>query len=148
MSLKFFFNRKGTVITSLTTLGWLLTLWNLSRLFQETGRGILIPFTFLTFVILCLFITTTRFIPWYPGKFRGFGIEEHFEKTLVPASYIMVVTGIIYPLWRNCWPFLFFVDLLLIVIISVNFILLYFHFRDQDPLPPSYFAQNLHKNIK
>lgn len=145
MSLKFFFNRKGAVVLSLTAIGWLLMLWNLSRLPAEgAGRGLLTVSTLLVFAAFSLFITVTRFVPWYAKQFRGFGIEEHFEKTLVPTSYIMVVSGIIYRLWETCWPLLLTVNLLLVVIISVNFILLYFHFRDHDPLPPSYFAQNLH----
>lgn len=149
MSLKFFFNRKGAVVTGLTVLGWLLMILNLYRLSSEgADRGVVTGVFFVLFIILCLFITITRFLPWYPKAFRGCGIEEHFEKTMVPTSYIMVTTAVVYLLWKNCWPFLLFVSLLLTVIISVNFILLYFHFRDHDPLPPSFFAQNLHKNNK
>src|SRR3989338_2805302 len=143
MSLKFFFNRKGAVVLSLTILGWLLTIWNLYRLPSEGAeRGVVTGITFVIFCVFCFFITITRFFPWYSRAFRGLGIEEHFEKTLVPTSYIMVITAIVYLLWERCWPFLVFVNLLFIVIILVNFTLLYFHFRDHDPLPPSYFAQN------
>ena len=149
MSLKLFFNRKGAVVSCFAVAGWFLIIWNLSRLPSEGNEGGVLTVTFLVlFVLFCFFITITRFFPWYPKAFRGCGIEEHFEKTIVPTSYMMVATAIVYHLWESCWPFLAFAGLLLTIIISVNFILLYFHFRDQDPLPPSYFTQNLHENIK
>lgn len=102
-------------------------------------------FFFILFCLLCLVITFIRFYPWYKQQDRGAGIEEHFEKTMVPTSYIMVVTNIIYHFWSSGWPFLLFASLLLLIIQSVNFILLTFHFRDKDPTPPSYFTRNLYQ---
>lgn len=146
MSLKFFFNRKGGVVTSLTIIGWLAASWHLYHLPAEwASRGALTGTLYLAFLSLCFFITLTRLIPWYASKDRGAGIEEHFEKTLVPTSYIMVITNLLYFLWKSCWPFLLFTLPLLLLIIGVNLILLYFHSRDKDPTPPSYFARSIYK---
>lgn len=116
--------------------GWAANFYHL--LFFPTS------FFFTLYVLLCLVITLIRFFPWNKQKDRGAGIEEHFEKTMVPASYIMVVTNGVYH-FSPSWPFVLFVCLLLMIIQSVNFILLTFHFRDKDPTPPSYFARNLYR---
>ncbi len=136
MSLKFFFNRKGPLVLTLLAMGWLATVYHL--LFSTRS------FFFIVFCLLGFVITLIRFYPWYKPEDRGSGIEEHFEKTMVPASYIIVVTNIVYHFWPS-WPFLLFSIVLLAVIQSVNFILLYFHFRDKDPTPPSYFTRNLYR---
>lgn len=146
MSLKFFFNRKGKVVTTLFILGWGLTLVNLYHLPASfTQRGALTGGAFLLVTFLALLITLCRFMPWYRPEDRGAGIEEHFEKTFVPTGYILVVTNLIYIFWKSPWLFLIFVFLLFSVIQSVNFILIYFHFKDHDPTPPSYFARSLYK---
>lgn len=146
MSLKFFFNRKGPVVLSLTVIGWALALLNLYKLpGQWEVRGQATGIIYIAFLFLCGLITVIRFIPWYHRKDRGAGIEEHFEKTLVPTSYIMVVANSLYFFWMKAWPFLVFIFPLLLLIMIVNGILLYFHKRDKNTTPPSYFARSLYK---
>lgn len=146
VSLKFFFNRHSGVVIILNVIGWVLNLWHLYHLSAQWGeRGLFTGVTFLIYIFLCFLITLIRFIPWYPREHKGYGIELHFEKTLVPAGYTMVVTNIIYFLWRSCWPFLLFSILLFLIIQSVNCILIYFHTKDKDPTPPSYSVRSLYK---
>ena len=147
MSLKFFFNRKGIVVVSLTVIGWIGNFFHFLGIFwQWHDRGAITGFFFLFYLFLAFLITVFRFKPWYKKEDRGAGIEEHLEKTLVPTSYMMVLTNVIYHYWQASWPLLFFMSLLFMVILSVNFILLYFHNRDTDPTPPSYFARSLYKD--
>lgn len=146
MSLKFFFNRNGRVVWLLTFLGWGLSLWNgLQLKFQWELRGEATDFSFLFFVFFYLLILGFRFIPWYKKEDRGYGIEEHFFKSMVPAAYILVVTNGVYIFWAQSWPFLLFSVFLLSILLLVNFILIYFHFRDHDLTPPAYFARSLNK---
>ncbi len=145
MSLKFFFNRKGSVVLSLTILGWILNLWALICLPGEMIlRGKLTTCLFILYLCLCFLVTFIRFYPWYPTKDRGAALEEHFEKTLVPTAYIMVVVHLFWFLTLKPWPFLIFVCLLFLPILAVNAILLTFHFQDQDPTPPAYFSRSLY----
>lgn len=132
MSLKFFFDRNGIVVKSLFVIGWLATI---CHLYYSSGAALAV------FAGLCFFVTLIRFIPWYSRADRGFGIEEHFQKTLVPTSYIMTATNIVFFFWKNCGPFLVFASLLITVILCINFILIYFHFKDKDPTPPSLFSR-------
>lgn len=134
------------MVIGLTIIGWALAVWNLYRLPNEwTHRGVATGILFIIYIILCALITLTRFFPWYKPQDRGAGIEEHFEKTLVPTSYIMVVINAVFIFWKNAWPLVLAGMPLLLVIISVNFILIYFHRRDKNPTPPSYFARSLYK---
>lgn len=151
MSLKFFFNRKGPVVLGLTFIGWSLYLWRLwqMKLGQnwETDDKLTV-IMFLIHILLAGLITTIRFIPWYFKDNRGAGIEEHFEKTMVPVTYILILTSVIFTFWTHCWPYLLFTHFIFLLILSANVILLILHFRDHDPLPPSYFARNLYLGKK
>lgn len=141
MSLKFFFNRKGAVVISLGILGWISGLYHLyTYLFHQTHNQILF---FIWFGAATL-ILVIRFYPWYPKKDRGHGIELHFEKTLVPVTYMMVLTNILLCFNILVVPFLVFGIFLCFLILGVNAILLTFYFKDQDSIPPSYFVRNLH----
>ena len=145
MSLKLFFNRKGKIVLSLTVIGWTGNFLHLIALpWQWNDRGTLTDLFFLLYLFLAFLITAIRFKPWYQKEDRGAGIEEHFEKTLVPIAYILVFTNLIYHYWQASWPFLLFISLIFLIILSVNAILLYFHNRDKDQTPPSYFARNLY----
>lgn len=145
MSLKFFFNRKGFVVLGLNVGGWLLVCYHLYHLQDEwIIRGPLTSILYIVFVFLCLLINFFRFKPWYSKKDRGYGIEEHFEKTLVPTAYILVCFNLLYFVWDKAWPILLFAVLLFIIILHVNFILIYFHYKDRDSTPPSYFVRSLH----
>lgn len=144
MSLKFFFNRKGGVVLGLNAVGWALNIWSLCRLPQEWSvRGGYTGISFLVYLFLCLLITMIRFIPWYGSDHRGHGIELHFEKTLVPLGYLMLATNAVYLSIKVSWPLITFFILLLLSIQAVNGILIYFHFRDKDPEPPSFLTRSL-----
>lgn len=129
----------------LALAGWIETITHLIQLkSQWISRGSLTGYLFIFFSFLAFVITLLRFIPWNGPNNRGYGIEEHFEKTIVPSSYILVITNTLHFLWIKGWPILLVASLMLIVIQGVNIILLYFHFKDYDLTPPSYFSRNLH----
>lgn len=151
MSLKFFFNRKGKMVMSITALACMGYGWHLWQLVNDLRAGSwgthgqLTSISFLIHVFLALLITGIRFFPWYTKEHRGAGIEEHFEKTLVPVAYIMLITAILYYLWDKAWPFLLVTHFFFSIILLANFVLIYLHFKDKDTTPPSYFARNLYK---
>ena len=145
MSLKFFFNRKGPVVLSLLFIGWVANIWHLIRLSQEWSvRGTVTGVSFLIYLFLASCLTFIRFYPWYKKSDRGAGIEEHFAKTLVPIAYLLPLTAILYTFWLSCSPVLLFSSVVFTVILSVNLLLLRFHFQDTDPLTPGYFSRNLY----
>lgn len=145
MSLKFFFARNGAVVLGLFGLGWILNLYGLSRLHAEwAARGAFTGTSYLIFIGCALLITLTRFIPWYGPQDRGFGIEEHFAKTLVPVAYILVIANCVHRAALESGVALLVFSAMLLVIQSVNFILIYFHRQDKDPTAPSHFSRQEH----
>ena len=147
MSLKFFFNRRGFVVYTLTILGWLLAGKNSYFMITNwSSQNFKILFWLFTFLFLSLLFTLIRFISWNKSHNKGHGIEEHFEKILVPLAYILVVIHGTYFLGSKWWIFLMVGSLLLLPILYVNFILIYFHLKDKDKTPPGYFSRSLYKN--
>jgi hypothetical protein len=139
-SLKLFFNRKGWVVKGLLIVGWVLILLQTLKLPTEwDSRGGLTSICFLMFVILGAFITILRFIPWYSGDSRGLGIEEHFEKNLVPIAYLLPIAFGLLRFFDSPWGFFIFVDFFFLVVLAVNATLIYYHFIDTDSAPVSLF---------
>lgn len=141
-SLKFFFNRQGIVVRRVLLLGWILTVFEIFRLVQGravSSKGSLIAYG--VFIALALAITLTRLIPWYVAADRGHGIEEHFQKTLVPVAYLLVIVNAFMIAGITPWPLLILGGLFFIAVQSVNGILIYLHKRDKDTTPPSFFSR-------
>lgn len=137
MSLKFFFNRRGAVVWGLLVSGWVFLILNLLKIETQSPTS---HFFLWLLVGQAFLITSTRFFPWYAKADRGYGIEEHFEKTMVPLAYILSLGGIVFWAVPN-WGILVFSNVLLIPIWVVNFILIHFHYRDHDQTPPSFFVR-------
>ncbi len=92
-------------------------------------------------MILASSLTAQRFIPWYAAEDRGQGIEEHFQKNLVPVAYLLVIINGLMFVWSKPWPLLILATLFFLAMQIVNFILIYFHKKDTDLTPPSYFSR-------
>lgn len=142
MSLKFFFNRSGWVVLGLTGLGWALGVCQVARLLvndviwpQKTA------IIYGLFMAQCLLITVIRFWPWYPRADRGHGIEEHFQKNLVPVAYLMVLVNMVPFVWQDPSPLFILLALCLLPFHYVNFILIYFHLIDKTPEPPAFLSR-------
>lgn len=127
-------------LMNLLALGEVILLihWSFSERSQiQLGWvGAFLIFSWMVFNLLNL-------INWYPGKTGKFGIRIHFQKNLVPASYLLAfafalkILGV--PEW-GLFPFI----LLVFPMYYVAVILLAFHFRDKSELRPSYFSQNFY----
>lgn len=95
-----------------------------------------------------LFIRFCDVFPWYPGvksrdpRVPELGIEIHFLKALVPTSYILFATALLYLLGLE-WFVTIAANLMMIAVSGVNGILITFHIRDRDPLPVNYFTREL-----
>ncbi len=102
-------------------------------------------FFLISFIIACyIFIRACDLYPWHGAKDRGVGIRVHFQKAIVPTSYIMTVTSL---LCLFTIPFLstlliILAVLMMLVVTPVNGILIYFYLKDKDPLPINYFSGN------
>lgn len=147
MTLKFFFYHRGRVVRGLLLFTWLLNFWRMFSFSQEwVARGALTSWLFFIFLVLVSILMVVRFIPWNPAADRGFGVEDHFSKTMIAVAYMQLVMHVVYSIFDRPWPFLLFCIFLLGLIHMVNFILLYFHFRDPDPTPAAYFSRQTHSH--
>lgn len=150
MSMKVLFNRTSRVVRTLEMGGVFLSalyLWRTLPSFDVTAG-------LFCFLVACtLFVRACDLIDWYPrrerleGEPEKIGIRVHFQKSLVPASYILFVTALL-ALWDI--PFVsttivILADLMMLVIAPVNGIQIYFHLRDKDPLPMNFFSLNQHQ---
>ncbi|MDO8644914.1 MAG: hypothetical protein Q7S00_08130 [bacterium] len=139
--LKFFFNRFSWVARFAEGLGVIGTYFFL-QLFHW-GELTLTEGLFLLVVAQYLFIRTCDLIAWYPHEGRQLGIEVHFKKVVVVASY-----GLALAAWSCLFgfklPTLIFTNLVLLFISFVNGTQIWFHFHDEEELPINYFTQNRH----
>lgn len=140
--LAFFFNRFSFVVRVMEIAG--LVFWPLAiaRMFV---RGA----SLLTVVLTAIVIFEYAFIRyctsrrWYKNAPRFAGIELQFLKALVPASYIMALSGaamLIFP--SAIFPAV--VTLFLAFLAHVNVILLYLKSCDKDPMPVNFFSNNIY----
>jgi len=149
MSLHFFFNSKGPLVRTLLTLGWTGTLYWLFRFFQGSvpwNSGS--QFFFILYIIEISFISFVGFFPWYQPEDRGHGIEDHFSKIMVPIAYILTVSTSLLFLLHQPWLYFLCLQFFFIPIASIHGILIFFHFKDHDPLAPSYFSRSLYLKNK
>jgi len=104
--------------------------------------GAVCYFLFFTWV----FFNALNSFPWYPGKKGKLGIRLHFQKTLVPAAYLLALAFALKLVGASEWVLLPF-GLFFLPMYYVAVILLWFHLRDKSDLMPGYFSHNfyLHK---
>jgi len=146
MPFHFLFNRKSPLITGLLWMGWVGHVFFFARILDRgsfSSKNLI--FFYSLYISIAAAITIFRLIRWYKPADRGFGLEEHFQKSMIPVCYIMLVNNIL--LWVGVKSiFLFIVSgFLLLPMLVVNFILIYFYRKDSDSTPPGYFARSLYK---
>lgn len=139
--LELFFNRKGRFLNGVLLVACVLNVLQVLKLpVQWSERGFLVSVSYLFFIILAFSITIIRFFPWYTKESRGSGIEEHFEKVLVPVAYILLIGFVMMFFFKSPWLYFVLMDIFFIAVLSVNATLIYYHFIDMDPTPPSFFT--------
>lgn len=145
--LKLFFNRSSYAVRLMEVIGVTFSILYLKEHFYPLTITSLL---FLFLIITYLFIRICDWIPWYAlrnikGKrSRDVGIRVHFEKSLVPTSYILAITSLVCFLGIPILSFTLLVIsvLMMMVIAPVNAILVHFHSKDTDPLPINHFSAN------
>lgn len=132
--LKFFFNRFSKVVYTMEILGVLLTVGWVTQ-----TKAVSIPLVIYLVEYLSLrFCATLR---WHKGAKRYEGIELQFKKAMIPTSYIMVLTsGVGY--FTGTTFLLWVAIFLLAILLHVNVILLYLHWKDKNTTPINYFSSN------
>lgn len=126
-------------IIALTTFLWL---WN--GLHPNLSSTQLFIFTHNIKFVLALVIILFAVIPWYGRIYKGLGIEDHYEKMLLPTIYLLLIDQILLLFHLSFIFWNFFLIVLFLVVILLNALLLYYHFKDKDKTPPAYFAANLY----
>lgn len=154
--LKFFFNKESKVVYTMEVLG-LVCLILLLTIWWPGGKNFWPQLAFYLFILEYAFIRICAMAKWYDKDGRNTfiltkpykrdtkyeGIELQFKKALVPTSYIMAVFGGL--LIAGAPAFVLYIgDFLLAVIAHVNVILIYFHIKDNEPLPVNHFTHNKH----
>lgn len=91
-----------------------------------------------------VFIRICERIRWYSNEPRGAGIEVHFQRSVVPASFILAVVSSLLFLKISVlsYSLVLIADIILFFISLVNGIQIYFHSQDRDSLPINYFSRN------
>ncbi len=117
--LQFLFNRNSKFVLVLEAVGLVALI---ILLFKGRYKNIF----FIIYIIEYLFIRSCVVWNWHSG------IQLHFKKTLVPTSYILLITNIF--LLLNINFLIYFSILALLIIAHVNVILLYLHLRDKGKI--------------
>ncbi len=98
-----------------------------------------------------LLVLGCYFFPWYLGHRKKYptprgelGIEVHFLKSRVPASYIVALASLLFFLEIGSIAVII-ANVFFMPIVAVNFILIGFHLCDRDPLPTNYYTHNWHQ---
>lgn len=163
---RFFFNRHSKIVGLLELAGVVLAALVLWR---DWGWFDLRFCLFLLMLSCYLIIRICDWIPWYSKSQRviggtidktesccsspkrlDIGIEVHFKKALVPTSYILFLASLMIYLEVSyiSMGLVILADLMMIVVTPVNGIMIYFHFKDKDPMPINYFSNNIYLNEK
>lgn len=129
-------NQRSTPFRLIQLATVFLWLWNGLHRIENTVT------TNIAYALIFIIIGFALF-PWYSRKYKGLGIEDHFEKMLIPTTYLVLLDQIL----RLFFPAVLIWNIFLVSVfsffITVNLILLFFHFRDHDKTPPAYFAAGL-----
>ncbi|MBI2981052.1 MAG: hypothetical protein HYY44_01915 [Deltaproteobacteria bacterium] len=156
---KILFNRSAPLIRLLEVTGIVN-----SFLFLKGRRPDLLTGLCLFLLLQYLFIRICDTFPWYSmgrhsmGVVRGragsgfaspkrIGIRVHFQKALVPTSYLLAIVSTIC-LFGIDWlslSMLLLADFCMLIITAVNGILIWFHLNDREELPINYFSLKRHQ---
>lgn len=142
--LKFFFDRFSKVVLIMEILGVLFTALWIYKLYFFLAFSYPPILTSVLLSIYCVEYLFLRFCAtkrWHPEAKRYEGIELQFKKALIPTSYMMALTsgvGFLTESTLLLWiavPFM-------AIILHVNIILLYLHFKDKNTTPINYYSGN------
>ncbi len=144
---KLFFNRRSPVVLLWGTL-------SLYLLYLEVGDALsalraprpswLLSGLMLLAAFLFGFTGFCRFFPWYKKPHRGHGIDDHFAKTFVAASYVYGVGGLVFYATHSAIPLLL-TALLLALMVGTHFHVIRYYLEDKNPLPPGYYQRGLYR---
>lgn len=139
--LKIFFHRSSSFVYAFNALSFVLMLLLCWR-GMVSGQVSLGPVTFFL-IFTWFFFNALNWIPWYPGTKGKLGIRLHFQKNVVPMSYLLPVAFLLKWVGISEWALLP-LALLFLPMYYVSIILLVFHFRDGSDLMPGYFSHNFY----
>lgn len=139
--LKTFFYRSSPFVYAFNALSFclfLLLCWRAKQggVFSLGPVSLFLMFTW-------VFFNALNWINWYPGTQGKLGIRLHFQKNIVPMSYILTAAFLLKWFGAGDWVLLP-IALLFLPMYYVSIILLYFHFRDGSDLMPGYFSHNFY----
>jgi hypothetical protein len=121
-------------------LGLCALIWLIFSRQLTSAQIILLSIVFLEY----LFVKFCASWSWYPKKIKSLGITIHFEKAMVPTSYLLAIMTWSFFFARG-YAILIAALIILIIIVHVNVILLALHRKDRDETPPNYFSMT-HKS--
>lgn len=139
--LGFFFNRKSKFITALEIIGIIGFLWLIFSgwFFRQTAITKIFFAVYLLGYILIRFCASFK---WYgKSQNREAGIQLHFKKTLVAASYIIFLANLI-TLFGITNISIYVSVVFFVMILHLNAILLYFHWKDRDETAPNFLTRH------
>ncbi len=145
--LKILFGRYSRFVRLVELAGVILSALIIYRWSQLGMQGL--PDILFAFILVHYgWIRFCFLFPWYPGVKSGdpdqpeLGIVIHFLKALVPMSYVLCLTAILYLLGFT-WVPTILANVIMIVVSGVNVILVWFHWHDKDSLPVNFFTREL-----
>lgn len=100
-------------------------------------------FSLTGWIVCTLYVTLLAFaiIPWYGWRYKGLGIEEHFEKIFLIVTYFFLPHEALLFFGFGFWGFDLFLSLIFLPLVLINGTLLFYHFTDKDKTPPAYYAK-------
>ena len=143
--LKLFFDRSSFFVhfANLIAFAEILTL----SYFTLTRESFSLDFISSFLILSWIFLNLLDQIPWYPAEKKKLGIRVHFQKNVVPTSYLMAIAFALKLAGVSEWALVPFA-ILLLPVHYVSVILLYFHFRDKSTMRPGYFSNNFYLEEK
>ncbi|MCB1213955.1 MAG: hypothetical protein KDK66_00635 [Deltaproteobacteria bacterium] len=136
--LKLFFNRHSPLVYLADLLTLLLLMLLAYKAFQSQfvfgGPSLFLVYTYIFFNVL-------RFYPWYGPDKSDVGLRLHFQKILVPCTYISLLAfSLRYLGLGEFW--LWFLVILTLPLHYSSWILIAFHWKDKSQLRAGYFSEN------
>lgn len=145
--LRILFHRTSPVVRFLEFIGVLNSILYLRKAFPRMD---VTTDLFLFLLATYIFVRLCEMKNWYPQEDRSLhkdpkiGIEVHFQKALVPVSYILAIASFFCLLQIPVLALIIVLlaDLMMLVVAPVNGILIYFHQKDCDSTPINFFSSN------
>ena len=117
-----------------------LSFYNLYNLLFIPSLITIITFALMTF--LAVLILICGIYPWYGLKYKGRGIETHFEILLFITLYTFLIPNILHVFSVYCFTLNIILAILYTGFLVTNVLLFQLHFQDKDKTPPSHYAHN------